>query len=72
MKFSLSHKCRASSQIFKEPGDNVKAGDIIAKIKLIPDMVSLNNAESRVVRAQLAYDQTANTFERDKNFLKKR
>lgn len=60
------------SEIFKEPGDNVKAGDIIAKIKLIPDMVSLNNAESRVVRAQLAYDQTANTFERDKKLFEEK
>ena len=54
------------SELYKEAGDKVKAGDVIAKIKLIPDMVSLNAAESRVVRAQLAFDQTAKNFERDK------
>ncbi len=60
------------SEIYKEPGDKVRAGDIIAKIKLIPDMVSLNNAESRVIRAQLAFDQTANTFERDKKLFEEK
>ncbi len=54
------------SDIYKKAGDVVKAGDVIAKIKLIPDMVTLNNAESRVVRAQLVFDQTTSTYERDK------
>lgn len=57
------------SEIYKEAGDKVKAGDVIAKIKLIPDMVTLNAAESRVVRAQLSYDQTARNFERDKKLF---
>ena len=30
--------------VYKEAGDIVKAGDVIAKIKVIPDMVSLNSA----------------------------
>ena len=54
------------AQVYKEAGDVVKAGDIIAKIKVIPDMVSLNAAESRVEMAQLAYLQTKRNFERDK------
>jgi len=51
--------------VYKEAGDRVKAGDVIAKIKVIPDMMSLNNAESRVQRAQIAYDQTQKNYERD-------
>lgn len=51
--------------LYKEAGDVVKAGDIIAKIKVIPDMVSLNSAESRVTRAQIAFDQTTKNYERD-------
>src|ERR1035437_9629716 len=43
--------------VYKEAGDKVNVGDIIAKIKVIPDMVSLNGAESRVERAQLSFDQ---------------
>lgn len=52
------------AEIYKEAGDKVQAGDIIAKIKVIPDMVSLNSAESRVERAQLAYNQSKVNFDR--------
>ncbi|MDR0371750.1 MAG: efflux RND transporter periplasmic adaptor subunit [Prevotellaceae bacterium] len=54
------------SDVYKEAGDVVKTGDIIAKIQVIPDMVSLSSAESRLNRARLALDQTAKNFERDK------
>ena len=40
------------AEIYKQAGDKVNAGDVIAKIKVIPDMVSLNSAESRVQRAE--------------------
>jgi len=60
------------SEIYKEAGDKVKAGDVIAKIKLIPDMVTLNSAESRVVRAQLAFDQTVRNYERDKKLYQEK
>jgi HlyD family secretion protein len=53
------------SEVYKEAGDVVKAGDVIAKIKVIPDMVSLNGAESRVTRAQIAYDQIQKNYDRD-------
>jgi HlyD family secretion protein len=53
------------AEVYKEAGDMVKAGDIIAKIKVIPDMVSLNSAESRVERAQISFDQTKRSFDRD-------
>jgi RND family efflux transporter, MFP subunit len=53
------------AEVYKEAGDKVKAGDIIAKIKVIPDMVSLNSAESRVERAQISFDQTKRSFDRD-------
>jgi HlyD family secretion protein len=57
------------SEILKEAGDQVKAGDVIAKIKLIPDMVSLSAAEARVVRARLSFDQTTRNFERDRTLF---
>ncbi|MDD5184852.1 MAG: efflux RND transporter periplasmic adaptor subunit [Paludibacter sp.] len=53
------------AEVYKEAGDVVKAGDVIAKIKVIPDMVSLNSAESRVTRAQIAFDQSKKNYERD-------
>ena len=51
--------------VYKEAGDQVKAGDVIAKIKVIPDMVSLNSAESRVSRAQISFDQSKKNYDRD-------
>ena len=54
------------SEVYKEADDHVNAGDKIAKIKVIPDMMSLNSAESRVSRAEIAFEQTKKNFERDK------
>ncbi|MDR1585738.1 MAG: efflux RND transporter periplasmic adaptor subunit [Prevotellaceae bacterium] len=54
------------SEVLKEAGDVVKAGDIIAKIKVIPDMVSLSSAESRLNRAQLSLEQSKKNYEREK------
>jgi HlyD family secretion protein len=54
------------AELYKSAGDLVKAGDVIAKIKVVPDMVSLNSAESRVSRAQIALDQTTKNYLRDK------
>ena len=36
------------SELLKEAGQMVKEGEIIARIKVIPEMVQLNSAESRV------------------------
>jgi HlyD family secretion protein len=53
------------SVVYKQAGDIVKAGDIIAKIKVIPDMMSLNSAESRVSKAQIEIEQSRKNYERD-------
>ena len=53
------------AEIYKEAGNKVTAGEIIAKIKVIPDMVSLNSAESNVSLAQIAFDQSKKDFDRD-------
>ena len=54
------------SEVYKEAGEVVQAGDIIAKIQVVPDMVNLSGAESRVSRAQLAVDQSRRNYERDR------
>ncbi|HCF81677.1 MAG TPA: efflux transporter periplasmic adaptor subunit, partial [Porphyromonadaceae bacterium] len=54
------------SEIYKEAGEKVVAGDVIAKIQVIPDMVNLSGAESRVERAQLSADQSRSNYERDR------
>ena len=51
--------------VYKQAGEKVSVGDVIAKIKVIPDMVSLNSAESRVSRAQISFDQSKKNYDRD-------
>ena len=57
------------SELYKEAGDKVKAGDIIAKIKVIPDMVNLNAAEARLKISQINFEQTQKSYERDKKLF---
>jgi HlyD family secretion protein len=52
--------------LYVEPGQMVKEGDVIAKIKIIPNMVSLNNAESRVNRAEISLENSKRKFDRQK------
>jgi HlyD family secretion protein len=50
--------------IYIEPGDRVQEDDLIAKVKIIPDMVSLNNAESRLNKARLRHEDAKLVYER--------
>lgn len=54
------------SKLFIEAGERVKKGDPIAKIKIIPNMLNLNSAESRVNRAKINYDDATINYDRDK------
>ncbi|MDP4210203.1 MAG: efflux RND transporter periplasmic adaptor subunit [Bacteroidota bacterium] len=56
-------------KLYIVPGKRIKKGDLIAKIKIIPDMVNLNNAESRVNRAKLAYDDAKLVYDRQKKLF---
>jgi HlyD family secretion protein len=40
-------------EIFVEPGDKVKRDDLIARIRVIPNMISLNNAKARFNLARI-------------------
>ena len=41
------------SEVYKEAGETVKKGEIIAKVKVIPELGQLNSAESRVRLAEM-------------------
>ena len=55
------------SDLYKEPGDYVNAGDVIAKVKVIPDMGSLSSAEARVRLAEINLQQAQVDFNRVEN-----
>ena len=58
------------SELLKEAGQMVKEEEIIARIKVIPEMVQLNSAESRVRVAKISLDQVSATFKRDEELYK--
>jgi len=45
-------------------GEQVKRGQLVAKIRIIPDVVSLNNAEARLRAAQISHDNSKAEFAR--------
>ena len=55
------------AELYKEPGQYVNAGDIIAKVKVIPDMAQLSSAESRVRLADINLKQVETDYSRTKN-----
>ena len=57
------------AEIKKEAGQMVKAGEIIATIKVIPEMVQLNSAESRVNVAEISLAQVRETYKRDERLF---
>ena len=54
------------SEVNVEPGDMVKEGDIIAKIKVIPEASSLSSAQSRVESAEIALADATSKYDRNK------
>lgn len=60
------------SEINVEAGDVVKEGDIIAKIKIIPDEGQLAAAQSRVRLAELALSNAQLTYNRTKELYDKK
>ena len=54
------------TDIYKEAGDIVQAGEVIAKVKVIPDMSQLSSAESRVRLAEINAKQAQVDYDRDK------
>jgi HlyD family secretion protein len=53
-----------------EPGEHVAKGDLLARIRLIPDMVTLNNAQNRLNRAEIARAQAQRNYERNLALVK--
>ena len=55
------------TNLYKEAGDRVEAGEVIAKVKVIPDMGQLSSAEARVRLAGINVKQAKVNFKRDES-----
>lgn len=60
------------SEILVQAGDHVNNGDIIAKIKVIPEEAQLSSAENRVAVAEISLSEARSNFERTKQLYEKK
>lgn len=60
------------SELYKEPGQSVTAGEVIAKITVIPEMSSLSAAQSRVRLSDINLKQAETNYSREKALYDKR
>ncbi|MBC3756907.1 efflux RND transporter periplasmic adaptor subunit [Hyunsoonleella sp. SJ7] len=58
-------------EIVVEEGDRVKKGDLVAKIRVVPNEQSLANAQSRIATAKLAFENAKTQYQRDKKIFEK-
>ena len=54
------------SELYKEAGQMVEENEVIAKLKVIPDMNQLSSAESRVRLSELNLKQAQTNYDREK------
>ena len=60
------------SEVYKEAGETVKKGEVIAKVKVIPELGQLNSAESRVRLAEMNGRQAETDLERMEKLFEKK
>ena len=59
------------TEILKEAGETVQEGEVIAKVKVIPDMGSLSAAQSRLRLAEINRKQAQTDYDREKTLFDK-
>ncbi len=58
-------------QIYVTEGEMVKTGQILARVRIVPNMVNLNTAESRVNRAKIALEEARINFNRQSQLFER-
>jgi len=59
-------------ELFIEAGDRITKGQVLARIKIIPDMVTLNSAETRLNRAKINFEDTKIDYDRQSKLYDKK
>ena len=57
--------------IYVEEGDMIEKGDLIAKIRVVPNEQSLTSAKSRINSSKLSYENSKRLFDRSKGLFSK-
>ena len=57
------------AEVYKEAGQSVKQGEVLAKVKVIPELGQLNSAESRVRLAEINANKPKRTLPVSRNCL---
>jgi HlyD family secretion protein len=52
-------------KLYFEPGQYIKEGNVIAKIRINPNLANLNNAENNLSKASISFEQAKIDFERN-------
>ena len=60
------------THLYKQAGDMVSAGEVIAKVKVIPDIGQLSSAEARVRLAGINLKQAQVDFDREESLYRQR
>ena len=58
-------------EIFVEGGDYVKSGDLLAKIKVVPNLNALNDAKNSIDEARIALEDQKRNIDRQKGLFDK-
>jgi HlyD family secretion protein len=73
-RFEIDIKPQVSGiidELFVEAGDRVEKDQVVARIKIIPDMVNLNSAETRLNRAKINFEDSKVDYERQQKLFDK-
>jgi len=58
-------------EVFVEGGDYVKSGDLLCRIKVVPNLNALNDARNSIDEAKIGLDDQLRNLERQKNLFSK-
>lgn len=73
-RFEIEIKPQVSGiidELYVIAGDRVVKDQVIARIKIIPDMVTLNSAETRLNRAEINFEDAKTDYERQQKLFDK-
>ena len=58
-------------KLYVEEGDNVNTGDLLARVKVVPDEQSLNSAKGRLANTKILLENAKVEYNRNKSLFEK-